>query len=251
MFNLQDNYRRSLFSLLLISFAFGSPVLFLSNNKAIAQSTTQPKLVNQNIFERWINSIWRRRPKRPLGARSGICLIAPGLVETYTIWHNRPLFLWHTAKKNQEVQLVLRERHSKESLWKQKVNIADQKVLYTGKKPLEPGKFYQWKLEEINSPTSWTTFQIMPAGDRAAIQKGLQALELDSKSKLTSEEIALKKAEYFLDYKIKSQGNTHPWADALQAMYQVEKPSPSFVKKREELVSNICTSPSNTTTSKP
>lgn len=251
MFNIQRNYHRSLFSLAFIIFAFGSTVLFASNKTAIAQSTSQPEPTDQNIFERWVNSIWGRRPKRPLGSRSGICLIAPGLVDTYTVWHNRPLFLWVSGEKNQEVQLVLRERHSKEPLWTQKVNIGDQKVLYNGEKSLEPGKFYQWKLEGINSLTSWTTFQIMPAGDRATIEKDLQALEVNSGSKLTSEEIALKKAEYFLNYQIKSQDNTHLWADALQALYQLKNPSQSLVENREKLVSNICTSPTTTNTSRP
>lgn len=218
----------------------------INSNIAIAQ-TQKPKPTNRkpkpsnrkpkpNPLKR-LTSIWERRTK-PLGARSSICHIAPGFIETYTVWHDKPLFLWHTDVKNRHAQLIVRDRDSEETLWVQKVNIGDKKVFYKGQ-PLQPGKIYQWKLA-TNPSIPWTNFKIMPANQRAQIQADLQKLEQKSLA-ANSEEIAIKKAEYFLDYQIDAQRNHHLWADGLQALYQVEKPSQSFIEKREEFVTNICT----------
>lgn len=244
MSNLKGKYC-TLFSLGLISviIPFGTPFTseISSENIAMAQTNRQRKPAKPNIIQRWINSIWKRRPKRSLGARSGICPIAPGLIETYSIWRKSPLFLWRSTLENREAKLVVRERHSQKPLWVQLVNIADQKVFYNGQ-PLEPGKLYQWKLEGTTPSIPWITFKIMPANQRAQIQADLQALEQKSGTPNALEEIAIKKAEYFLEYAVTPQSNNHLWADALQTLYEVEKPSPSFVKKREEFVANICTS---------
>jgi len=146
MSNSTGKYCKSSLSLGLICVAitFVKPLNYGERNIAIAQTNRQskptnnkpkknnrePKLTNNkpkssNPIQRWITSIWRRSPKKTLGARSGICPIAPGLVETRKIWHNRPLFLWRSILKNEKARLIVRERHSQESLWIQKVNIAE------------------------------------------------------------------------------------------------------------------------------
>ncbi|MEM6752133.1 MAG: hypothetical protein AAF630_03980 [Cyanobacteria bacterium P01_C01_bin.38] len=153
------------------------------------------------------------------------------------------MFLWHTGVKNRDAQLIVRDRDSQNTLWVQKVNIGDKKVFYQGQ-PLQLSKIYQWKLEwqqkEATFSTPWANFQIMPANKRAQIQADLQRLEQKSLS-ANSEEIAIKKAEYFLNYLIKVESKDYLFSDGLQALYQVEKPSASFVSKREEFVRNICT----------
>lgn len=207
------------------------------NNRKPKSSNRQSQPVKK--IKRWIRSIWQRKPKKTLGARSGICSIAPGLVEARIIWHDKPLFLWHSILQNQEARLIVRERHSQKSLWMQKVNLNDKKAFYKGQ-PLKPDKLYQWKLEGTTSSTPWTTFQIVTASQRAQIQADLQALKQKTRD-ITSQEIALRKAEYFLNYSVTPLSKNHLWADGLQALYQVEKPSPSFVQKREAFVRNICT----------
>lgn len=241
--------------------AFITPINngIFSLNLATAQTNGQPKPTNSkpnnrkpkpnnpkrqpkktNPVKRVIETIWPPKPKRPLGGRSDICSIAPGLIDTRIIWHDKPLFLWRTNLKNQEARLIVRERGSEESLWEQKINIAEQKVFYQGQ-PLESGKLYQWKLEGTSSSIPWTTFQIMSANQRAKIQSDLQALEQKSAT-TTSEEIALKKAKYFFNYLVTPQSNNLLWADALQALYEVEKPSQSFIEELEERVAKLCTS---------
>ena len=90
----------------------------------------------------------------------------------------------------------------------------------------------------------------MPNRDRAQIHADLQTL--DQKLRATSassEEIALRKADYFRNYQIKHKTDNniiHLWSDALQAMFQVEQSSADFVKNREAYVASLCTSGAST-----
>ena len=228
-------FNRSLFSLALI------PVIsFGSFDKQIATPSSQNSQIEQLAFR--VSSIWQRRPrKRNISRTIGVCAIAPGLVETYIVWSDRPLFLWHAQGKNQNVELTVRDYETQKVLWKQPVNTADQKVLYSGQEALKPGNRYQWQL---SGSSNWTAFEIMPANQRQQIQLDLQTLEQNLKAnKISTEEIALKKADYFLNYEVKHQtehGIFHLWSDALQALY-IENPSPSFVQKRQAYVAGFCT----------
>ena len=190
----------------------------------------------------WITSIWRRKPKRPRGARGEkACFLSPGLIDTYIVWSNRPLFLWQYSGNNKKVDLIVREFESKQDVWKKSVNLTDKKVFYSAEKSLEPGKIYQWRLS-ISS--SWVLFKIMSADERQNVQEKLQALEKKSKNTQEfSEEIALKKAEFFFNYEIKNQvenKNFNAWSDALSVLYKVENPSLDFVENRGKLVDSLC-----------
>lgn len=235
------NYRQSLFNFALVPLVIASGGI---GTDAKFRVSTSGQMIAQNTFTGWVASFWQRRPRRRLAARttSGVCAIAPGLVDTYIVWHNRPLFLWQSPRENEDVQLIVREYDSQAVVWTQPVNIADQKVLYGGKEPLESGKLYQWQL---SNSTNWTVFQVMPAGDRDQIQADLQTLEQKLRAtKASEEEIALKRADYFHNYQIKHKTDdniVHPWSDALQALYEVEQPSPSFANNREASVADLCT----------
>lgn len=239
--------RKLLFSFALIPFVIASGEI--STNAKFPVSTSQHigesgQIIAQNTFIGWVASFWQRRPTKRLIARStsGVCAIAPGLVETYNVWSDRPLFLWHSPGNNQDVQLVLRDYESREVVWTQPVNLADQKVVYNAKDSLEPGKLYQWQLSDS---TNWTAFQVMSASDRHKIQADLQALEQKLQAtKASQEEIAMRKADYFLNYEIRSKNEEnidHLWSDALQTLNNVENPSPSFRKQREAMVADVCT----------
>lgn len=216
-------------------FAIAIALGMSSENPAIAQ-VRRPR---QSIIRRWVNSIWGRRPKRSLGARSNIVAISPGLIDTLSVWHDKPMFLWHSSSKNQRAMLIVRERNSEETLWEQDVNVANRKAFYRGQ-PLEPGKNYQWKLTGTTTSIPWTNFQIMPENQRAQIKADLQRLEQKSLTDNTSEETAKIKAEYFLNRSI-NQNKEYLWSDGLQALYQVKKPSQEFIKNRQQLITNILT----------
>ena len=183
-----SKYIKSCFGLGL--FAIAIALGMSSENPAIAQ-VRRPR---QNIIRRWVNSIWGRRPKRSLGARSNIVAISPGLIDTLSVWHDKPMFLWHSSSKNQRAMLIVRARNSEETLWEQDVNVANRKAFYQGQ-PLEPGKNYQWKLTGTTTSIPWTNFQIMPENQRAQIKADLQRLEQKSLTDNTSEETAKIKAE--------------------------------------------------------
>ncbi|MEL7244720.1 MAG: hypothetical protein AAFY21_07265 [Cyanobacteria bacterium J06641_2] len=226
-------YFKSCFGLGLISIAIALGMS--SENPAIAQ-VRRPR---QNFVRRLINSIWIKRPKRSLGARSNITAVSPGLIDTLKVWHDKPMFLWYGSSKYPQARLMVRERNSDKNLWEQDVNLNDQKALYQGQ-PLEPGKEYQWKLIGSKNFTGWKTFQIMPENQRAQIKADLQRFEQKSKSLAgnTSEETAKIKAAYFLNNAI-NQNNDYLWSDGLQALYEVKKPSQDFIKNRQQFITNI------------
>jgi hypothetical protein len=245
MFNLQLNYRKSLLSFALVPTIITSSGIS-NGNLANSQQPPSPHQIAQNIPTFRISSLWQRR-KRPNTVRSGpndVCAIAPGYIDTYVLWHDRPLFLWQNLSKNKDVELIVREQGSKKVMWQQTVNTADQKLLYGAPQSLEAGKTYEWQLSET---TGWRIFQVMPAEERQKIAAQLQALDQKLKvAKASAEEIAATKADFFLDYPIKHKteaGTFGAWSDALQSLYEVNNPSPSLVKQRQELVMNLCTPP--------
>ncbi|MDJ0616234.1 MAG: hypothetical protein QNJ63_05670 [Calothrix sp. MO_192.B10] len=202
------------------------------------------------------SSIFRRPPKKPLGSRGETCIskiysIAPGIIDTYIVWSDRPLFLWQYSGDNKQVELIVRELGSDKDVWTQTVNLKDKKAFYGGKESLKPGTIYEWQL---SGSTEGALFKIMPKDERDKVQKQLQALEQQLKNaKASPEEIALRKAAFFLNYEIihKTENNTfNAWSDALLALYQVNKPSPAFVKNREQFLKFLCTSASSNTSSK-
>jgi hypothetical protein len=226
---------RKLFSFALIPFAIASGGM--SNAPQIPQTGY---IIAQSTDG--IASLWKRRTKRHGARGSIICAIAPGLVDTYILWSDRPLFLWHNFGTDKEAQLVVRDYDTQAVVWEKTVKIGDKQAVYDAQESLEPGKRYQWQLPGY---TLWNTFQVMETSDRQKIAADLQTLEQQLKTnKAPSEEIAIKKADYFLNYEIKHQtekGTFYLWSDAFQTLYQVDKPSSSFVKQREEFVANICT----------
>lgn len=248
MFKLNfHHFRQSILSLTLIFNA----TLFITINSSVNPVSGQ---IIAEQSTNWIAWIWRRKPKRPLGSRSGnnqTCLIAPGLIDTNIVWNNRPLFLWQYSGDNKSVDLIVREYDSKKDVWIQSVNLVDEKVFYSGEKALEPGKMYQWKLSENSN---WALFKIMSADERKNVEKQLQNLEQQSEdTKNSSEAIALKKAELFLNYEVKHQANNktfNAWSDALLALYQVDNPSDSFIDNRKKFVESLCPSMSSSKSEK-
>lgn len=223
------------------------------NQKASAQvaSSGNNQIIAQNIHG-FIASFWQRRPRTRNVSRSGLCAIAPGVIDTYIVWHEKPMFLWNYNGKPATGQIVVRDYDTQETLWQQNVDINTKKIAYGGAKPLEAGKLYQWKLSG-NPSSPWITFKIMPTTERQKIATDLQAIEQKPKtatSQESQEEIALQKANYFLDYKVThrtQQGTFSPWSDALQVLNEVENPSANFIKQRDQFIVDAGCSSSQST----
>lgn len=243
-------YRQPLSSLLLLS------LIATSSGMSSAISATPPdgdhsegsrRLIAQTSFIGSLASFWQLTPRRRrlVSRTTGICAISPGLIDTYFVWSDHPLFLWNNQGKTETAKLVVREEDTGNEVWTQNVNLADQKVFYKGK-TLEPGKRYQWQLlgkDNLNE-TPLTTFQIMDASQRNKIQTALDTLEQNAKAeKASKEDIAQRKADYFAKYNIShttEKGAFHPWSDALEVLYRVDQPSPAFVAKRQAKAESLC-----------
>ncbi|MBO3458532.1 DUF928 domain-containing protein [Aetokthonos hydrillicola Thurmond2011] len=245
-------YRRPLPSLVLVSFIVaasgissaisapppGQNVDRLESGQRIAQTT-------------WIGAIssfWQRNPhrRRLVSRTTGVCPISPGLIDTYLVWSEHPLFLWNSQGKTQIAKLIVREEATGKEVWTKNVKLEDQKAFYQGEKALELGKRYQWQLvgnDNLNV-TLPTTFQIMKPEDHKKIQTALDGLEQKLKvAKASPEEIALQKADFFANYNVShetEQGVFHPWSDALAVLYTVDKPSPDFLAKRQAKAESFC-----------
>lgn len=225
------------------------------SNQSWAKSTINQNYKFQNVliaqqFTGWISKLFGKRPTKTNSARSLICPVSPGLVDNMISWHEKPLFLWHgqlESDKSPDAKLIIREFESQKVIWESGINITQEKMLYNGTKQLQPGKLYQWLItkepEEIVKPT---LFRIMSDAERGKINIDLQEIEVKLKAnKASPEEIALKKAEYFLNYEVPNQTknkSTHLWSDAILLFYSVENPSPLLQQEREKLVKDICES---------
>lgn len=244
MFNHSNrSYRKSLISYTLLSLVItcfsltSESFTNLKSTQIFAQARTY------NLF-----SLWTSRPKRRKAFRGdNMCSIAPAAsTETYIVWHNRPLFLWKYSGANQDVELIVTEYDNPNKvIWQYPVNLAAQKLLYAGKNALDADKLYKWQLvsksKDINTPT---VFKIMPTSERGKIEADLLALEKSLKaSRASSEEIALKKANYFANYQIKRKRDNqvfNPWSDVLQSLYDIENPSAQYTQLREEYTKYFC-----------
>jgi hypothetical protein len=244
MFNHSNrSYRKSLISYTLLSFVITSFSLTSESFTNLKSTQIFAQARTYSLF-----SLWPSRPKRRKASRGNdMCSIAPAAsTETYIVWHNRPLFLWKYSGANQNAELIVSEYDNPNNvIWQSPVNLTAQKLLYGKKKALEADKLYKWQLvsksKGVNTPT---VFQIMPTSERGQIEADLLALEKSLKaSKASSEEIALKKANYFANYQIKRQTNNqvfNPWSDVLQSLYDIENPSAQYTQLREEYTGYFC-----------
>ncbi len=199
---------------------------------AIAQTKAQSKSPSD---------FWQRQPRRRNVIRGIVCPIAPGLIETLTLWHDRPLFLW----QGQGNQIRVRDYNQRDQiLWEQAVT-GQSAIAYAGSAALQPGQLYQWQVISIdatptNRPTpdrNWATFRMLSTEQRQDIDTALRSLEQQlQQQKASAEDSALSKANFFVDRGL--------WSDALQVISTVSNPSPQFAAQRSTYLKSLCQSPS-------
>lgn len=243
-------YRRPLSSLVLLSFIVAASGISSAISAPPPDQNIDRLESGQRIAQTtWIGAIssfWQRNPhrRRLVSRTTGVCAISPGLIETYLVWSEHPLFLWNSQGKTQIAKLIVSDEATGKEVWTKNVKLEDQKAFYQGEKPLELGKRYQWQLvgnDNLNV-TLPTTFQIMNASDHNKIQADLAKIE-SKLAKASPEQIALQKADYFANYNIShatEQGVFHPWSDALEVLYTVKEPSPDFLAKRQAKAESFC-----------
>lgn len=186
----------------------------------------------------------RHRPRKRLGGRGGICVVAPGLLEQEenVIWSDRPLFLWKADLEHivmQRLQVIDQERRI---LWEKDLATTDQMAIYEGQ-TLQPGQVYTWRLEwmvqnddgSVEYRTSDYTFQVMAPDRRQQIATDLQTLinQLQA-SGASAETIAIQQADYLLN-------QTDPlWSDAFKVLYALEIPSTEITQQVQTWINTAC-----------
>lgn len=184
-----------------------------------------PVIAQPNVVT-WISRFWQR-DKKPLGARSALCSVSPGLDGKYQVWHDRPLFLWQNGDA---IEVNLRKRKAKQLLWSLKPKAGDRSMV--APEVLTPG-LYQWQVVGVKSESSdrevWTNFEVV-RGEK--LGQELQAFEAKLPTTYSAEEKALQRADFFGDRGLGS--------DALQALFAVENPSSAFVQERQTYLKKLC-----------
>lgn len=181
----------------------------------------------------------QRRYRPPLGGRDGgVCLISPGLLEDENIvWSDRPLFLWQNQTTGITMQGLTVIDQDGRILWEKSLEAADQSALYEGQ-PLQPGQFYQWRLEWTVQETEHAadyTFQVMERDRRNQINAELQTLtrELEA-SGISIEDIAQSQANYLINQE------KPLWSDALKVLYLAGNSSVETTRTIQLWLNDIC-----------
>ena len=183
----------------------------------------------------WTNfslALFSKKP--PIQPRKGvsrnpkfICMISPDApTEGRIVWSDRPIFIWKGAVQ----KIAVRISGSEKDLWSRTV-AGTQRINYTGE-ALQPGQTYDWLVFEDESSYKSVHFQVMDV-QRDRITTDLNTLENQRKAKKDDyEAIALAKASYFVQNQL--------WADALQQVYSVEKPSAQLAQIRHDIPDKLC-----------
>jgi hypothetical protein len=184
-----------------------------------------PVLAQPNVVT-WISRFWQRG-KKPLGARTGICRMSPGLDGKYQVWHNSPLMIW---ANNDAIEVNLRKRGSQTVFWSLRPKAGDQSIVYP--EVLPPG-LYQWQVvgkdSEVSDRAVWTNFEVAQG---ETLGQELQAFESKLPKGYSAEERTLQRADFFSDRNLGS--------DALQVLFAIEKPSAAFVQERQAYLKKLC-----------
>jgi hypothetical protein len=177
----------------------------------------------------------RLPPPRDSQGEVLFCGLAPNRLEkdqSYSVWSDRPLFLWAGNMDQIHVTEI-----SGESVWNSTVTGANS-VVYGAEQALTPGKTYNWWAD--NNSLTPILFRVLPAEKRQEITAELerQATQLRSR-KMNAEAIAVAQANYF--------AQQHLWSDALRVIHSVMNPSSELVQAKQtiltKLTSDICGSP--------
>lgn len=201
------------------------PVIEFSNLSPTAPAAAQ--------FWTWFG----RRPQVPLGTRSGICPMTPGLLDKdFTVISDRPLFAWQgTATK-----LTVRDFKTKAEIWSTTLAPNIQQIAYGGTVPLQPNRIYQWQLLGTSSTSSdsarWETVAVMSQEQRDQHLASLKSIEQKAKNS-SPEAVVNAKLEYLL------APDRRLWSDAVQLLSDVKNPSPEFAQNRKAFMAGLCTQP--------
>ena len=116
-------------------------------------------------------------------------------------------------------------------VWTETIPPDTNTITYTGRE-LQPGSTYDWELVSDDN-TYRKTMQLMEQPQRKAIAAELTSITNNLQdSNATAEDIAIAKADYFINQKLGS--------DALQELYSVENPSADLAEQISNIEQQLC-----------
>jgi len=220
-------------SLLITSLGMTPNPVNAQNSTASGSDTNTPK--STSILEAIVRLF--KVPENRLITRSGdVCTISPGNLGKKVIWNDRPLFIWQGKIPQSKINLYISDvnfdyQQDKQLLWSSTIESNTQTIAYAGEK-LQPGFTYDWEMisdDKIYRPT----FILMEESQRKAIAQDLLKIEQDLQAtNTTAEEIAIAKADYFV--------NRQLWSDALQQLYIVDNSSLELQQKIQDIEQYLC-----------
>lgn len=197
------------------------------NSKPVAPTQKNPKSRLGAILDSLLKQLVR--DERPLGSRSNLCVMTPGLLgETDTIWNDRPLFSW----KGRVEQVIVRSYDTGEVLWQQRIPDQRQTLAYSGAS-LRPGQVYEWEMLSGSTIKARFTFMVMPAPNRENFMAELTNLEAQLQANGASQPtIALERAQLFAQQGL--------WSDTLQTLYFVTDQPVELKQTMDEISTYLC-----------
>ena len=219
--------------LFLTIFIFAS---ILSLDAKAAESTPKTPTKQHTSILQAILSIFKSSEDRFISRNSSMCLISPGNSGQELIWSDRPLFIWQGRTVEPQINLYSSmvnddSLDEPELIWSETIAPNSQTIAYTGEK-LEPGSTYQWEFISHGKPYR-QTMVLMEQSQREAISTELTALDNRLKtSKASAEEMAIAKADFFLQHKLGS--------DALQQLYSVADPDSDLASQIDDFEDRLC-----------
>ena len=189
-----------------------------------------------NVFRRLLDS---DEDDPPLISRGELCLITPAAGEGIpAIWHEQPVIVFAPGKIE---KIALRDEAAYDpndpykSFWQHSPDPTASHVIYDGE-PLQSGRIYRLDIyvdADAESPTQFPDFGLLSENSRQIINSELAAAELPKDSDIPVEELlAVQRADYFIEQGLQ--------LDAIQALFNVETPSPELVAIQQQMIEATC-----------
>ena len=207
-------------------------------NSALAEARSQTKTPKESTsILQALLSLFKAPEKRFISRGEAICPISPGNSESQLIWSVRPLFIWQGETMASEIELFSSASNDegeqeRKLMWQETVTPNTQTLAYAGEE-LQPGFTYDWDFIAADGQTHSQKIVLIEQQQRDAIAADLNALSTELKNNgANEEEIAIAKADYFVQQKLGS--------DALQQLYSVANPSPNLTRQIDEIEQYLC-----------
>ena len=191
------------------------------------------------------NTVFRRlldsdEDDPPLISRGDLCLITPAAGEGIpAIWHEQPVIVFAPGIIE---KIALRDEAAYDpndpykSFWQHRPDPTASHVIYDGE-PLQSGRIYRLDIyldADAKSPTEFPDFGLLSENSRQIINDELAAEELPKDMDLPVEElVAVQRADYFIEQGLR--------LDAIQALFNVETPSPELAAIQQQMIEAACT----------